>query len=157
MKEEYRYLSEEELDSLIADVEKDGMVKAPVYLKQEILKKAVSDGKGKALSSEKKTAARIQLFVYSAKIIAAAAAAVYCLILMPTSLNRSTVSPEHSIREQRIERDMAEYEKENGGETEGEVREKKSLTIFVNEKSNEWCEKVNEFSNFLIMEEKNYD
>ncbi len=37
MKEEYSYLNDEELEALIAGVEKNGMIAPPVYLKELIM------------------------------------------------------------------------------------------------------------------------
>ena len=43
MKEEYGYLNDEELEALIAGVEKNGMIAPPVYLKELIMERAAQE------------------------------------------------------------------------------------------------------------------
>lgn len=75
---EWEYLSDEELDHLVKDVEAGPLWPAPEYLKPMILEKAGSyDSNADKLSPE------IRLFAYSVKIIAAAAAAVIMILTVP--------------------------------------------------------------------------
>lgn len=173
MNGEYGYPKDDELEQLIAAVERNGMLKAPVYLKQEILtqtkarqarpsesaeKTALSDGNAfHPGTGNPKASARIKLFIYGAKVIAATAAAVFVLLTMPAGWNRNAVLPDYSERERQIEEDMARDRKRAFSSVEPDKEEKNSLAIFMNEKSNELCDRLYEFSNLLIMEGKSYD
>lgn len=173
MNGEYGYPKDDELEQLIAAVERNGMLTAPVYLKQEILTqaKAFQTGPSEAPSikvlldgnasvprtGNPKASARIKLFIYGAKMIAAAAAAVFVLLTMPVGWNRNAVLPDYSERERQIEEDMARDRKRAFSSVEPDTEEKNSLAIFMNEKSNELCDRLYEFSNLLIMEGKSYD
>lgn len=68
------YLSDEALDKLIAQVEKEEMLHAPKYLKDDIMAQ---------IGHKKRSAKNRQLFVYRAKVLVAMAAALTILILMP--------------------------------------------------------------------------
>ncbi|MDD3368763.1 MAG: hypothetical protein PHP50_07750 [Lachnospiraceae bacterium] len=65
-------MTEQELEKLIAEVEKDEMLQAPSYLKREILTK---------ISGKKR--ARKELVLYSLKIGFATAAALMVLTVLP--------------------------------------------------------------------------
>ena len=67
------YLSNEELMSLIEDIESENLISAPAYLKQQIV----------AESRKRNVPARMQLVFYSMKVVAAMAAAIILIILMP--------------------------------------------------------------------------
>lgn len=110
----WEYLSDEELDQLVKDVEAEPLCPAPEYLKPMILEKA------KAYDRRcHKTPARIRLFIYSAKIMAAAAAAVIVILTIPVmDKEQSIVYIEQSaqvelerIRDRMEERDSAEIQK----------------------------------------------
>ena len=111
MKEEYSYLNDEELEALIAGVEKNGMIAPPVYLKELIMERAAqeqdtfeeglpkewipktAENKQKAecglstessiraieVRKEEARRAKRRFRIYSFKIAAAAAVAVFCL------------------------------------------------------------------------------
>lgn len=72
------YLSDEELDQMIKDIEAEPLCQAPEYLKPMILDKAKAYDK-----SDYKVSAGMQLFIYSVKIMAAAAAAVIVILTVP--------------------------------------------------------------------------
>lgn len=75
---EWEYLSDEELDQLVKEVEAKPLHPAPEYLKTMILDKAQAYDK-----SAHKMSAGMQLFTYSIKIMAAAAAAVIVILTVP--------------------------------------------------------------------------
>lgn len=75
---EWEYLSDEELDQLVKEVEAGPLCPAPEYLKPMILEKA-----GSYDSNADKLPPEIRLFAYSIKIIAAAAAAVIMILTVP--------------------------------------------------------------------------
>lgn len=71
---EWNYLSETELLNIIEDAEQNPILKAPGYLKNQILKEA---------SRRTKPKRKISLLFFSAKITAAAAASIALLFSMP--------------------------------------------------------------------------
>ncbi|MDE6742874.1 MAG: hypothetical protein K2J95_03230 [Lachnospiraceae bacterium] len=75
---EWEYLSDEELEQLVKDVEAEPLHPAPEYLKNMILDKTEAYDK-----SGHKMSTGMQLFVYSVKIMAAAAAAVIVILTVP--------------------------------------------------------------------------
>ncbi len=75
---EWEYLSDEELAQLVKEVEAKPLCQAPEYLKPMILDKAEAYDK-----SAQKPSAGMQLFIYSVKIMAAAAAAVIVILTVP--------------------------------------------------------------------------
>lgn len=137
MKEEYGYPNDEELKTMIAEVEQKAMIAPPVYLKDQIMneiRKAAeptatvmythetgitkkTGNKKREISSpeerehrEKK--ARMQFMLYSAKIIAAAAAAVMCLAVVPMDTGRAVVISADDSLETRISKDVERYKEE---------------------------------------------
>lgn len=74
----WEYLSDEELEQLMKDVEAKPLYQAPEYLKPMILDKVEAYDK-----SVHKMSAGMQLFIYSVKIMAAAAAAVIVILTVP--------------------------------------------------------------------------
>ncbi len=75
---EWEYLSDEELDQMIKDIEAKPLCQAPEYLKPMILDKVEVYDK-----NVQKMPAGMQLFIYSVKIMAAAAAAVIVILTVP--------------------------------------------------------------------------
>lgn len=71
------YLSDEELLDFIDEIENNAMLKAPMYLKGQILQE---------IEVEKKKNIRQQLLVYKIKIMGAMAAAIILLFLLPVSV-----------------------------------------------------------------------
>lgn len=74
---EEKYLSDKELEELIAGVEASGMHQAPFYLRSEIMEKIERQEK------KKKAFVRRELLFYSLKIGIAAAAALMFLTFIP--------------------------------------------------------------------------
>ena len=146
MKEEYGYLNDEELEALIMEVENNGMIAPPVYLKEQILNEIAKDGlkeksgKGSAKMSMEK--ARVQLWIYSAKIMAAAAAAVFGLTIIPVDTGQAMELPENNRIERKIEKDMERYKQESEEILNESVYEEHGLADFI---------KNNKFFNNLIM------
>ena len=88
------YLSEEELNALIGQVESQEMLHAPVHLKDNVMAQ---------VRREKKNAKRRQIFSYRAKVLVAMAAALTILILMPDD---GTVSVMNTVMEQRADESL---------------------------------------------------
>lgn len=125
MSETYKYLNDEELETLIAEVEQNSMIAPPAYLKDEIFSKIRKEEAEKTAPRadvpnhvnektvmELQRKAKLQFIIYSTKIIAAAAAAVICLTVVPLDTARPMmVTAEDSI-EQRISKDVEQYKEE---------------------------------------------
>lgn len=115
------YLTDEELEKLIMDVEHQGLLSCPSYVREEVLQRT-------EVSLKKR---KQQFYLYSAKVCAAAAAAIFLLFTIPTGqLN----TPEAV-----------------------ESRRQTSLTNILNEQTAEMCESLNDFSDMLIFREKQED
>ena len=79
------YLTDEELEKLIEDVEMHGMLECPSYVKQEILEKT-------RVSLRKR---RQQFYIYSFKVWGATAAAIVLLFSLPQA--PQMIEPQFSI------------------------------------------------------------
>lgn len=113
MKEELGYLSEEELSRLIAEAEGSGRVAPPVYLKDCIMD-AARGIKVISMDAEKrKRAAKLQFLTYSLKIFSAAAAAVFCLTVVPLDFSAGFAPADRSRVERRIDENMERHEERN--------------------------------------------
>lgn len=75
------YLSDEELYELIGYVEEKEMLHAPAHLKENVIAQ---------IRRKKRNARKRQVFAYRAKVLAAMAAALAVLILMPDDTARRT-------------------------------------------------------------------
>ncbi len=75
---EWEYLSDEELEKLVDDIEAKPLCRAPEYLESMILNKAKTYDR-----SAHRLSAGMQLFIYSVKIMAAAAAAITVILTVP--------------------------------------------------------------------------
>ncbi len=116
------YLTDEELEKLIQDVENQGMLHCPSYVRGEILQKT-----GVSLQKRK-----MQFYLYSAKVCAAAAAAIFLLFTIPEGI--LPVS---------------------GGDMAG--KEQFSFTDKLNKQTTAMCESLNDFSDMLIIRERQED
>lgn len=76
---EWKYLSDEELEQLVKDIEEKPLCPAPEYLKPMILNKVEAYDK----SVHNKRSSGMQLFAYSVKIMAAAVAAAVVILTVP--------------------------------------------------------------------------
>lgn len=106
MKEEY--MSDEELLELINEVETGAMLKAPVYLKGQILqaieKEEEEKSRGHSVrqsTGKSKKNIRKQLLVYKLEVIGTLAAAIVMLFLIPVSIPNRPNTTDSDIREQR--------------------------------------------------------
>ena len=140
MHREQDYLSEEELKQLIEETEHGEMLKAPVYLKSEIMDKIRMEEKekkkkviempqrsGRTMTEKEKKRAYMR---YRIKVAGIAVAAIFALFMIPTgtsNLKQSSLADE----------------------------EKTSITGTINEKTNAWCSHLFEFSNGLIEPDSN--
>lgn len=109
---EYRYMTDKELEALIAGVEDHGMLAPPVYLKELIMKEAKGLAAVRKKGIDKKTARRV-LMVYRAKVIGAAAAAIFCLVMVPMEIDGGKPDGSSQWRQKVIEEDMKYYQEES--------------------------------------------
>lgn len=79
---EDRELTEAELESLIAKVESEGLLRAPVGLKSQVMERTRRADVQLVVKTQK-LSKQTRLFWYSAKITAAAAAAMFLIFAMP--------------------------------------------------------------------------
>lgn len=157
MPKERNYLSDEELEKMIAQIEQGPLVQAPEYLEKMILQKAeriavresveivpirhaMREG-GQPLG--RKTSKRGQLLAYSLKIVAAAAAAIALVITVPQMEQKT----EDSYRQQ--EQYMQEQSQK---ETQKESRGKKSVARNLNEKTSDFCSRLFEKTNEILFQ-----
>lgn len=110
---EWEYLSDEELDQMIKDIEAEPLHPAPEYLKPMILDKAKAyDRNGR------KTSAGMQLFTYSVKIMAAAAAAAIVILTVPVMdkaqsldyMEQSVQAELERMRDRAADRELAQIQ-----------------------------------------------
>ena len=128
------YLSEEELEKLIAEVETNSMLHAPHNLKDEILQAAEQEQSDLSVKKEivKKRPAAYQksrrraFFLYVLEVEAVSAAAIAMLFLTPVRNADSWTSQK--------------------------VQDPTSSVMYqINEKSNAFCSHLYDFSNRMIM------
>lgn len=113
----WEYLSDEELDQLVKDVEAESLHPAPEYLKTMILDKTEAYDK-----NIHKMSARMQLFIYSVKIMAAAAAAVIVILTVPVMdkaqsldyMEQSAQEELERMRERTEDRELAQIQDRTG-------------------------------------------
>ena len=124
------YLSEEELQKLIDETNEHEMLKAPSYMKTEILTRVQAmevqktQTVGKQMTYEQKKKA---FRIYRIKVAAVAAAAIFALFLIP----KTDFSPKPDA-----------------------VAGKSVVTETINDKTNEFCSRLFEFSNGIISPEQ---
>ena len=166
MKNGNEYMDDRELEALIAEVENSGMIAPPVYLKELIMKEVnrrpEEGGKiRKASKEELVRAAKRRFFADSLKIVAAAAAAMFCLTEMPVAFSGGGML-ESSRIEARIEKDTERYYEEKQKALAG----KEGIGVRLGELLEErfgWELPAGTdgifggFSNWFGMEEKDYE
>lgn len=166
MKNENGYLDDRELEALIAEVEKGGMIAPPVYLKELIMKEACrqpgdTGQMRKASKEELVRAAKRRFFADSFKIVAAAAAAMFCLMEMPVDFSGGGMMEESRI-EKRIEEDTERYRREKQRAIAGEEGVGARLGEFLEERLGLELPAGEDrgfggFANWFGMEERDYE
>lgn len=162
---EEQYLSEEALEKLIAEVENGPLLQAPDYLRPMILNQAkhqvfkdsveimpIRNTIRESIRKDQKTAKkqtgkekRVQLFAYSVKIVAAAAAAIAFIMIVPAMQNPAGTNREDAYR--------IEYENDRK-EMQTKPKKEKSLTRSLNEWSSGWCNRLYEGTNRILEREE---
>ena len=128
--ENNRYLSDEELEKLIAVTEAEPMLHPPGEFKSEILGR---------IRRKRKYTKNLRLFSYSVKVFAATAAALTIMLFTPEHIRPEEVG--HSVQEQT--------------EQEGQVQEMSqffngNFMYQLNEKMDDYCSQLNSRLNQLV-------
>lgn len=164
-RDEEQYLSEEALEKLIAEVENGPLLQAPDYLRPMILNQAkhqvfkdsveimpIRNTIRESIRKDQQTAKeqtgkekRVQLFAYSVKIVAAAAAAIAFIMIVPAMQNPAGTNREDAYR--------IEYENDRK-EMQTKPKKEKSLTRSLNEWSSGWCNRLYEGTNRILEREE---
>lgn len=139
-------MTDKELMQLIEQVEHEALHKAPDYLDEMILHKAEQMQKPTSMeiisihsaNSLKRQSKRIQMFSYSAKIIAAAAVAF--LFLMSTPSFDTQEKTYQQIEWQQEQQEKMQKRREN------------SVMLRLNQMTNDICSKIYESTNQLFKE-----
>lgn len=157
MQENRDYPSDQELEKMIAEIESGPLLQAPDYLEKIILQKAERIAvrssveivpirhamKDRKQPASKKSSRPGQLLAYSLKIVAAAAAAITLVIMVP-EMQRKT---EDSYQQQEEHLEKLQKEQE---ETWKKNQERKSVTYNLNEKTSDFCSSLFEKTNELL-------
>ena len=128
--ENNRYLSEEELEKLIAVTEAEPMLHPPGEFKSEILGR---------IRRKRKYTKNLRLFSYSVKVFAATAAALTIMLILPENIRPETVG--HSAQEQILQ---------EGQEQELPQIFNGNLMYQLNEKMDDYCSQLNNRLNQLV-------
>ncbi len=122
------YLSDEALERLISEIETEPLLQPPKEFKNDIVGR---------IRQKRKYMKNVQLFSYSTKVIAAAAAAIAIVLFVPENIRpetgRDTVS------------------QQNSQENRSEVENYEENSIWqLNKKMNEYYDRLNDGLNQLI-------
>lgn len=118
-------MSDEEMDAFLLYIEEMEMIEAPGNLKEKILRESENKKIQTELEQKRKQhSAKIQFLLYSLKISAGVIAAVFLLAFIDTDSITAFSMPER-------------------------INERKTVVTYLNEKSNEWSYKLNQFSKML--------
>ncbi|MDE6749218.1 MAG: hypothetical protein K2K21_09195 [Lachnospiraceae bacterium] len=122
------YLSDEALERLISEIETEPLLQPPKEFKNDIVGR---------IRQKRKYMKNVQLFSYSTKVIAAAAAAIAIVLFVPENI--------------RSETDMDIDGQQNRHESQSEIEGYEESPIWqLNRKMNEYYDKLNDGLNQLI-------
>ncbi len=124
-----REMTEAELAKFIQGIENEAMLTAPRHLKENILNKSIQPGT-KIARQSKTLSAKMQLMLYSLKISAAVAGAIFLLGVIQIDSSQMAQVVNKPIKEQK--------------------ESTQSVTETLNEKSNAVSSALNNFSSNLI-------
>lgn len=127
MKNTGNYLSDEELERLIAITEAEPMLHPPREFKNEIIGR---------IHQKRKTAKNLQLFSYSMKVFAATAAALTIMLAVPDNI-RSEEAEANRTMQERQAKEMAQIYNGN-------------FMYRLNEKMDDYCSQLNNRLNQLV-------
>lgn len=122
------YLSDEALEKLISEIETESLLQPPKEFKNDIVRQ---------IRQKRKYMKNVQLFSYSTKVIAAAAAAIAIVLFVPENIR-----PETDI-------DIAGQQQSQ--ENRSEIEDYEESPIWqLNRKMNEYYDKLNDGLNQLL-------
>lgn len=125
--ENNRYLSEEELEKLIAMTEAEAMLHPPGEFKSEILGR---------IRRKRKHTKNMRLFSYSVKVFAATAAVLTIMLIAPETIRPEEAEPGKTVQE----RQMQEMSQIFNG----------NFMYQLNEKMDDYCSQLNSRLNQLV-------
>lgn len=125
--ENNRYLSEEELEKLIAMTEAEPMLHSPGEFKSEILGR---------IRRKRKHVKNLRLFSYSVKVFAATAAALTIMLIAPETIRPEEVEPGKTVQERQVQ-EMSQIFNGN-------------IMYQLNEKMDDYCSQLNSRLNQLV-------
>ena len=143
------YLSDEELEALIRETEEGPMIKAPEYLEENILHKI--EQQQKVTVYKEKVSAKRKLLIYSMKVMAAAAAAIAFLIVVPTVEKQSRPDMETYVAEakEQVNKDLQEQKEKTKKRSE-----EQNFLQSVNDASSAFCNFITETTNGWFLKEE---
>lgn len=143
------YLSDEALEALIRETEEGPMIKAPEYLEENILHKI--EQQQKIIVYKEKVSAKRKLLIYSMKVMAAAAAAIAFLIVVPTVEQQSRPNMETYVAEakEQVNKDLQEQK-----EKAKKRSEEQNFLQSVNDASSAFCDFITETTNGWFLKEE---
>lgn len=113
------------MDAFLLYIEENEMITAPKNLKDKILNEfEVREMQMESARKRKNMSAKVQFWLYSLKISAAVAAAIFLLAFVDTN---SIFAPSVSKKD----------------------TDRKTMVTFLNEKSNQWSSKLSSFSDMF--------
>ncbi|MBQ7065485.1 MAG: hypothetical protein IJN92_01570 [Lachnospiraceae bacterium] len=118
-------MTDEEMDAFLLYIEENEMITAPKNLKDKILNEfKAEEMQMESARKRKNMSAKVQFWLYSLKISAAVAAAIFLLAFVDTNfISAPSVSKKDTDR--------------------------KTMVTFLNEKSNQWSSKLSSFSDMF--------
>lgn len=125
------YLSDEELERLIAMTEAEPMLRPPGAFKDDIIRQ---------VRRKRKTAKNLKLFSYSMKVIAVTAAALGIMLIIPEDIRPENIRTEDSIGYGQIRKTQDD-----------------GYTYRLNERMNDYFSQLNGKLNQLVRMEVYYD
>lgn len=142
------YLSDEALEALIRETEEGPMMKAPEYLEESILHKMEQQ---KVIVYKEKVSAKRKLLIYSMKVMAAAAAAIAFLIVVPTVEQQSRPDMETYVAEakEQVNKDLQEQKEKTKKRSE-----EQNFLQSVNDASSAFCNFITETTNGWFLKEE---
>lgn len=135
------YLSDQELEELIRQVEEQDMIAAPDYLEEKICTKIRQSEQVVQYRAKKST--RQRLFFYSLKVIAASAAAIAFLYIVP--MVQSQEQPPTYV---------SETQQPDWSREAAKRKEETSFVQNVNQATNQFCNSLFRKTNALFQKEE---
>lgn len=153
--------TEQMLQELIADVEENGMLHAPVEFKRHVMEKTRRPDVQLVVQTQKLSRG-MELFFYSLKIGVAAVMALLFLLWMPQDLTASefslTAEPPAMKRENGLTIEQMTIKQDNTFSTERSAEPEKTLSEKMDQTVTEVTNRITKFANeWINKEDENHD